>query len=112
MKLCLERFAPPCKDRLVQFDLPPARNLNEAALGVEYILAAISEGKITPPEGELLSRIVAEHAKLITTREVNERFEKLERAVSRRKDAASGPEETTHREQELSHEPTEPEKAA
>ncbi len=113
LKLCLERLAPPCKDRLVQFDLPPARNLNEVALGVEYILAAISEGKITPPEGELLSRIVAEHAKLITTREVNERFEKLELAVSRRKDnPAFGPEETTRRQQDLRGEPTEPEKAA
>ena len=81
LALCLERLAPPPRDRLVQFELPLAHNLKDIALGVEHILKAISAGQITPQEGELLSRIVAEHAKLIHSREVDERLARLERAA-------------------------------
>jgi hypothetical protein len=86
LRLCFNRLVPPCKDRLVQFDLPPAHNLKEIALAMEHTLSAISEGKITPQEGEILSRIVAMQANLIATQDLEERVEKLEQGQSREQD--------------------------
>ncbi|HEV3332000.1 MAG TPA: DUF5681 domain-containing protein [Bryobacteraceae bacterium] len=86
LRLCLERLVPPRKDRPVHFDLPPADNLNDIASALKHILGAISEGKITPQEGEILSRIVDRQANLIATQDLKERVEKLEEGQSREQD--------------------------
>jgi hypothetical protein len=78
LRLCLDRLMPPGKDRLVHFDLPPIRDLDDVPLVMVSIMAAISEGKITPQEGEVISRILAEHAKVMTTQDVERRLQKLE----------------------------------
>jgi hypothetical protein len=78
LRLCLDRLMPPGKNRLVHFDLPPIRGLDDVTLVMVSILAAISEGKITPQEGEVISRILAEHAKVMTTQDVERRLQKLE----------------------------------
>ena len=78
LRLCLDRLMPPGKDRLVHFDLPPIRGLDDVPLVMVSIMAAISEGKITPQEGEVISRILAEHAKVMTTQDVERRLQKLE----------------------------------
>jgi len=41
-RLCMARLAPPRRDRLVEFELPPARNLDEIAQAMNAVLAAIS----------------------------------------------------------------------
>jgi hypothetical protein len=80
LRLCLDRLTPPCKDRLVHFELPPALNLDEIGLRITAILEAISEGRITPQEGEVLSRILCVQAHLLTTQDLEQRVEKLEHA--------------------------------
>jgi hypothetical protein len=69
---------PPGKDRSVHFDLPPIRGLDDVPVAMVSIMAASSEGKITPQEGEVISRILAEHAKVMTTQDVERRLQKLE----------------------------------
>jgi hypothetical protein len=86
LRLCLERLMPPRKDRLVHFDIPPVDNLNDIALALKHILGAISEGQITPQEGEILSRIVDMQANLIAAQDLKERVEKLEEGQSREPD--------------------------
>lgn len=78
LQLCLDRLAPPCRDRLVRFDLPAMRSVDDVSLGMTSIVAAVSEGKITPQEGEVLSRILAEQANVLHVRDVDRRLEKLE----------------------------------
>ena len=56
LRLCLERLMPPGRDRLVSFDLPPLQSADDLSLGVASILQAVSEARITPQEGEVLSR--------------------------------------------------------
>jgi Family of unknown function (DUF5681) len=86
LRLCLDRLMPPGKDRLVHFDLPPIRGLDDVTLVMVSILAAISEGKITPQEGEVISRILAEHAKVMTTQDVERRLQKLEQGSANEDD--------------------------
>src|SRR5271169_5967517 len=67
LRLCLERLMPPHKDRLVNFDLPPVRSLDEISLALAAVVEAISEGKLTPQEGEVLSRILDVQANFMAT---------------------------------------------
>src|SRR3954465_13674534 len=46
LRLCLDRLMPPGRDRLVHFELPPIRGIDEVPAGMVSIISAISEGKI------------------------------------------------------------------
>jgi hypothetical protein len=83
LQLCLDRLMPPPRDRSVCFDMPPMRNLDDISLGVTSLMAAISEGKITPQQGELLFRILAGHATIMNAQDLERRVEKLERGPSK-----------------------------
>ncbi len=78
LRLCLDRLMPAGRDRLVCFDMPPMQNVNDISLGITSIMAAVSTGKVTPQEGEVLSRILAEQANVMHARDVDRRLEKLE----------------------------------
>ena len=56
LRLCLDRLVPPRKDRLVHFDLPPARSLDEISQGMRAILGAIAiEAALAEREKTLFS---------------------------------------------------------
>jgi hypothetical protein len=78
LRLCLDRLMPAARDRAVVFDFPPIQSLEDIPLAMTSIMTAISEGRITPPEGELLSHILADYARIITTQDVERRLQKLE----------------------------------
>ena len=80
--LCLDRLMPPRKDRFVLFDFIPVRSLHDIPKGMMCIMSAISEGSITPQEGETLSRILTEHANALNTADLQRRVEKLEEGPS------------------------------
>jgi hypothetical protein len=82
IRLCMERLVPPGRDRLVSFDLPPMRSVDDVSLGIRSIISAVSEGKLTPQEGEILSRILAEHANVMYAADVKGRLEKLEEKLT------------------------------
>ena len=83
LQLCLDRLTPPCKDRLVCFDLPSMRSLDDISVGIARIVTAVSEGNLTPQEGEVVFRILEGHAKIMNTQDLVRRVEKLERGPSR-----------------------------
>jgi hypothetical protein len=91
MRLCLDRLMPPGKDRVVFFEFPPIHGLDDIPLGMMSIMVAISEGKLTPPEGEQLSRILADYAKAMTTQDVERRLQKLEKARLSHQDLTEEP---------------------
>jgi hypothetical protein len=72
---------PPGKDRLVFFEFHPIQSLDDIPLGMMSIMTGISAGKLTPPEGELLSRILGDYAKAMTDQDVERRLQKLEQAA-------------------------------
>jgi hypothetical protein len=77
MQLCLDRLLVPGRDRLVHFDLPPMSSMEDIWLGMKGIVMAVSEGKLTPQEGEVLSRILSEHANVMHARDVGLELKKL-----------------------------------
>jgi Family of unknown function (DUF5681) len=82
LALCLSRMIPSQKDRLVRFEFPPIRSLDDIPVGMMSIMAAISEGSISPQEGETLSRILTGHSNALIAADVLKRVEKLEQGPS------------------------------
>jgi hypothetical protein len=87
LRLCLDRLMPPQRDRCVYFDLPPNANLEGISQGITSIAAAISEGKITPQEGEVLFRILSGHANIMVSLDLERRVQKLEQGALPRGDS-------------------------
>lgn len=83
LSLCLDRLMPLQKDRRVQFDLAPICSLHDIPLGMMSIEEALSQGILTPPEGEIWSRILTAHANALSTADLLLRVEKLEAGPSK-----------------------------
>jgi hypothetical protein len=82
LRLCLERIAPPRKDRPVTFALPPLGTARDAVTASAALLQAVAEGDLTPLEAGELSKLVANHIEALKTTELEERLTALE-ALSR-----------------------------
>jgi hypothetical protein len=83
LRLCLERIAPPRKDRPVTFALPDLTSAKDAVAASAALLQAVAEGDLTPLEAGELSKLVANHIEALKTTELEERLAALEAQVSR-----------------------------
>ena len=82
LRLCMERLVPPRKDRPIHLDLPPIQTVQQISMAMTSIAAAISEGQITPSEGETVANILAVQKDVIATGELERRVEELEEKMS------------------------------
>lgn len=83
LRMCLERLAPPRKDRPITFTLPPIKTAADLSLATDAVLQAVADGEITPGEAADLSKLVATHIQAIQTTDLNERFLRIEQQASR-----------------------------
>jgi hypothetical protein len=77
-KLVLERIAPARKDSPVAFELPKIERPADAVAASAAVLAAVSQGDLTPDEAERVLKLLAEHVKIVETTELEERLKRLE----------------------------------
>ena len=78
LRLCLERICPARKDTPVVFDLPTIQNAEEASEAARAILAAVSQGELTPLEAVGVMGLVETFRKTLETSELESRISKLE----------------------------------
>ena len=78
LRICMDRLAPPPKDRPVDIDLPPMVVAADAVKASAAILAAVGEGQLTPSEAAYLSRMIEGFTKSIEVYELERRLSKLE----------------------------------
>ena len=52
LRLCMDRIAPPMKDKPVVFTLPKMHDAMDASEAAGSVLSAVSDGTITPIEGQ------------------------------------------------------------
>ncbi len=78
LKLCIERLVPVRKDVPVKITLPAVKKVADAGLLTETILSNISQGNITPVQGELLSRVIDKHIKTLQVTDLEARLVELE----------------------------------
>jgi hypothetical protein len=83
LRLCIDRLAPPRKDRPVWFELPEMKVARDAVKASAAIVAAVAAGDLTPSEAAELSRVVDGYARTLQTIEFEDRLSKLEKAISK-----------------------------
>jgi hypothetical protein len=81
LRLCIDRLAPPRKDRPVWFELPKMSEARDAVSATAAIVAAVASGDLTPLEASELSKVVDGYARSLQTVEFEERLLKLEKAI-------------------------------
>jgi hypothetical protein len=78
LRLCLERIAPPRKDRPVPFTLPKMECADDAVVAGAALLAAVAAGELTPMEANELGRLVESYAKALEVSDLARRLDRLE----------------------------------
>lgn len=79
LRLCLERLMPPRRDRSISSSLPLIQTAQQISQAMTTVVAAISEGQITPGEGEVLAGILSVQAEVVATADLEHRVEALEK---------------------------------
>ena len=58
LRLCMDRLAPPRKDRLVMFELPTITSAADAVKASAALVAAVADGDLTPAEAGELGKLI------------------------------------------------------
>src|SRR6516162_100949 len=74
LRLCIDRLAPPRKDRPVWFELPKMSESRDAVNASASIVAAGASGDLTPSEASELSKVIDGYARSLQTAEFEERL--------------------------------------
>jgi hypothetical protein len=78
MRVCMERLVPLRRDLPVQVRLPTVRTAAELDSALNAVLDAVARGKLSPTESRQLVEILENKRRMIETREIEERIQKLE----------------------------------
>src|SRR3954468_373280 len=83
LRLCLDRIAPPRRDRPVTFALRPIETTADLPKASGALLEAVASGELTPSEAAELGKLVEAHVRAIEVTDIAARVEALERMGSR-----------------------------
>jgi hypothetical protein len=79
LRLCLDRIAPPRKERPVMFKLPQGETAADVAMALSATLAAMSKGEITPNEAATVAGVLDLKRRAIELVELEQRVTALEK---------------------------------
>ena len=83
LRLCLDRLAPPRKDRLVMFELPTITSAADAVKASAALVTAVAIGDLTPAEAGELGKLIEAYVRALEATDFAARLENLERANNR-----------------------------
>ena len=86
LKLCMDRLAPPAKERpLESFKLPQLNDQRSVLEALNVIANRLSVGELLPIEATSICKVLEQYRKHFETTELTERLETLERTLMVRK---------------------------
>jgi hypothetical protein len=85
LRLCLERLAPPVRERPIELELPPITSAKDLPKAVAALLQAVASGSVTAGEAEKLGRLVGQYVQAVEVAEIEERLLDLEEAAKKAK---------------------------
>lgn len=78
LRLCMDRIAPPPKDNPVCFALKAMQGALDASEAAASVLAAVSEGELTPIEGTRMMGLIDSYRRALELTEIEQRLKALE----------------------------------
>jgi hypothetical protein len=78
LRLCLDRIAPPRKDRTITFELPEVVSLADVLKASGVLLAGVATGELAPSEAAELSKLLDGYRLALATVDLEARIAKLE----------------------------------
>jgi hypothetical protein len=78
LRLCLERLAPPRKDRPVKLTLPSLERPEDAVTATAALLQAVANGELTPSEAETVGKLLETHRRATELVDFEARLTRLE----------------------------------
>jgi len=85
LKLCLERILPPVKDVPINIRLPEIGKDASSVLNLSReVIKAVTNGEITPIEGEMLIGIIEKYGKAIDLKDLEVRLVALEESINKK----------------------------
>jgi hypothetical protein len=78
LKLCMDRLAPPRKDRPVRFVLPSTNSLHEVVVVADALIRAVADGEVTPSEAANAMAVLEGYRRLKETADLEARVAALE----------------------------------
>ena len=78
LRLCMDRIAPPMKDKHVVFPLPNMRDAMDASQAAGSVLSAVSDGSLTPIEGTRVMGLIDSYRRTLELTDIEQRLHALE----------------------------------
>ena len=78
LRLCIERIAPAPKDQPVSFSIPKMNNALDASGAAGSVLAAVSEGELTPIEATRVMGLIDSYRRTLELTVIEQRLQALE----------------------------------
>ena len=78
LRLCLDRIAPPMKDKPVIFPLLQMRDSTDASQAAGSVLSAVSEGTLTPIEATRVMGLIDSYRRTLELTDIEFRIKALE----------------------------------
>ena len=79
LRLCMDRIAPPMKDKPVVFPLPRMHGAMDASEAAGSVLSAVSDGTLTPIEGTRVMDLIDSYRRTLELTDIEQRLQSLER---------------------------------
>jgi hypothetical protein len=90
MRLCMERIAPPRKERTVSFDIPKFSNASDAVQISGALIRAVAEGHISPAEAAEVGKLIETYVRTLAASELEDRIQRLEKVVGESRTGGRG----------------------
>ncbi len=76
LRLCMDRIAPPRRDRPTPFDLPKLAEAADARAAFAAVVRAVAEGELTPSEAVTLAGLIEQFAEVDRSTEIARNYRK------------------------------------
>jgi hypothetical protein len=78
LRLCMDRIAPPMKDKPVVFPLPRMHGAVDASEAAGSVLRAVSDGSLTPIDGTRVMGLIDSYRRTLELTDIEQRLHALE----------------------------------
>jgi hypothetical protein len=81
LKLCIDKVAPPRRDRPVEITMDRIETAADACSAISDLIEAVAAGELAPSEADAVAALIERRAKLTELSDIEQRLSALEKAA-------------------------------